>query len=355
VRAFEASSLIGADPNTIWAILTDASSYTAWDSGFERVDGKIAPGATITVVSKVNPGRAFPVKVTELSPGQKMVWSGGMPLGLFKGVRTFTLAPHDGGATRFHMREEYTGPLLPVIWRPLPDLRPSFAQFARGLLTKRGPIDQLLWEQSLATAVGTQLVLELSQPALAEDGYLFLPGCLDREVVMAAREEIFSKWAAVGAIDMGHLLLEGIAATLARLLAREGAHVTAIDGDPNPNLSVALGLSEEQRARLQRVPANVLEESEDDAGNYHVELVKPMDEIEHEYAVSEDRAVLAPGFRVLDARERTILQLRFFEGLTQSQIAQQVGISQMHVSRLIRRSLEKIRETIAEDEESLAR
>jgi RNA polymerase sigma-B factor len=76
---------------------------------------------------------------------------------------------------------------------------------------------------------------------------------------------------------------------------------------------------------------------------------------EHQYEVSEDRAVLAPGFKVLDERERKILQLRFFEGLTQSQIAQQVGISQMHVSRLIRRSLEKIRETIAEDEESLAR
>jgi RNA polymerase sigma-B factor len=76
---------------------------------------------------------------------------------------------------------------------------------------------------------------------------------------------------------------------------------------------------------------------------------------EHQYEVSEDRAVLAPGFKALDERERRILQLRFFEGLTQSQIAQQIGISQMHVSRLIRRSLEKIRETIAEDEESLAR
>jgi RNA polymerase sigma-B factor len=86
--------------------------------------------------------------------------------------------------------------------------------------------------------------------------------------------------------------------------------------------------------------------------------VDPLESIgteEHEYEVSEDRAILAPGFKVLDERERKILQLRFFEGLTQSQIAQQIGISQMHVSRLIRRSLEKIRETIAEDEESLAR
>ena len=73
--------------------------------------------------------------------------------------------------------------------------------------------------------------------------------------------------------------------------------------------------------------------------------------IEHQYEVSEDRAVLAPGFKVLDERERRILHLRFFSGLTQSQIAAEIGISQMHVSRLIRRSLEKIREEIAEESE----
>ena len=73
--------------------------------------------------------------------------------------------------------------------------------------------------------------------------------------------------------------------------------------------------------------------------------------IEHEYEVSEDRAVLAPGFKVLDERERKILHLRFFSGLTQSQIAAEIGISQMHVSRLIRRSLEKIRDEIAEETE----
>jgi RNA polymerase sigma-B factor len=81
-----------------------------------------------------------------------------------------------------------------------------------------------------------------------------------------------------------------------------------------------------------------------------IDPLESLGEIEHEYEVSEDRAVLAPGFRILDPRERTILHLRFFEGLTQSQIAQQVGISQMHVSRLIRRALEKIREEIAAEE-----
>ncbi len=88
--------------------------------------------------------------------------------------------------------------------------------------------------------------------------------------------------------------------------------------------------------------------------NADLDPLESLGEDEHEYEVSEDRAVLAPGLRVLDERERRILHLRFFEGLTQSQIAQQVGISQMHVSRLIRRSLEKLREEIASEEAAAA-
>jgi hypothetical protein len=133
VRAYEASSTIAANRDAIWVVLTDASNYSRWDSGVERVESQIAPGETIKVYVKANPGRAFPVKVTEFRPGQRMVWTGGMPLGLFKGVRTYTLSPQGAGATEFRMREEYTGPLLPMIWRSMPKLGPSFTQFANGL------------------------------------------------------------------------------------------------------------------------------------------------------------------------------------------------------------------------------
>ncbi len=68
--------------------------------------------------------------------------------------------------------------------------------------------------------------------------------------------------------------------------------------------------------------------------------------VDPEFEISEDRTLVAPGLRALDERERTILRLRFYEGLTQSQIAQQVGISQMHVSRLIRRALETMRDEL---------
>jgi|SRR3984893_2269372 hypothetical protein len=133
MKAFEATSLIDANPDAIWSILIDAPRLSEWDSGIERVEGRIAPGETIKVFSKVSPGRAFPVKVTDFMPARSMRWSSGMPLGLFKGVRTFTLSQINSNATRFTMREEYTGPMLPLIWKSIPDLGPSFEQFASGL------------------------------------------------------------------------------------------------------------------------------------------------------------------------------------------------------------------------------
>ena len=133
MKSFEASAPIAASPEAIWAILTDAPNYPTWDSGVERVEGRIAPGERITVFSAVNPGRPFPVNVTEFSPGRRMVWSGGMPLGLFKGVRTFTLTPQGDRGTNFIMREEYSGPLAGLIGRSIPDLQPSFERFVTGL------------------------------------------------------------------------------------------------------------------------------------------------------------------------------------------------------------------------------
>jgi RNA polymerase sigma-B factor len=66
------------------------------------------------------------------------------------------------------------------------------------------------------------------------------------------------------------------------------------------------------------------------------------------FARSEERASLEPALGELPEREREILRMRFEEGLTQTQIAERVGLSQMHVSRLIRRSLENMRQTMAD-------
>ena len=61
----------------------------------------------------------------------------------------------------------------------------------------------------------------------------------------------------------------------------------------------------------------------------------------------EYNAVIEPTMAALPDRDRLILRLRFERDLTQSEIAERLGISQMHVSRIIRRSLDRLR-TVAE-------
>ncbi|GAY07946.1 sigma-70 family RNA polymerase sigma factor [Pseudonocardia sp. N23] len=62
----------------------------------------------------------------------------------------------------------------------------------------------------------------------------------------------------------------------------------------------------------------------------------------------EDRHALRPLLDALPERERTILVLRFFKDMTQTQIAEEVGISQMHVSRLLTRTLQQLRTGLAD-------
>ena len=76
------------------------------------------------------------------------------------------------------------------------------------------------------------------------------------------------------------------AATLARVFARQGFRVNALDDDPNPNLAVALGLSGDQLADLKRVPRDeILEERADAAGVVDLHLTRPFNEVVSEYGV----------------------------------------------------------------------
>jgi RNA polymerase sigma-B factor len=77
-------------------------------------------------------------------------------------------------------------------------------------------------------------------------------------------------------------------------------------------------------------------------------LAEKLGEEETGYRDVEDGSIVATGLDALDERERRIVELRFFEEMTQSQIAAEVGISQMHVSRLLRRALVKMRGRIEE-------
>ena len=93
----EVEETIDARADEVWAVLADVGSYADWENGVERVEGRLALGEKLKVFSELNPGRGYPVKVSELTQGQGFTWTGGVPLGLFKGVRTYRLAPQGEG------------------------------------------------------------------------------------------------------------------------------------------------------------------------------------------------------------------------------------------------------------------
>jgi RNA polymerase sigma-B factor len=140
---------------------------------------------------------------------------------------------------------------------------------------------------------------------------------------------------------------------LRRSVAASSAGVRGELDQPGALAEVARELGTPREAVLEAVlaersetpvPLEVAPADEDVAGGG-----RPSGQLERGYEVGEDRALLAHGFRVLDARERRLLHLAYFRGLSQVQIAKEVGISQIHVSRLTRRALDKLRAEIGRD------
>jgi hypothetical protein len=129
---YQASATIDAPAAKVWAVLVDTAKWPQWDPFCDKIEGQVALGSKIKAFSKLSPGRAFPVKVTELVPSEKMTWSGGMPLGLFKGERTFVLR-EEGGRTVFTLREAFSGPMLKLIGKSIPNMTEAFETFVAGL------------------------------------------------------------------------------------------------------------------------------------------------------------------------------------------------------------------------------
>jgi hypothetical protein len=124
---------IKAPAERVWSLLADPDRYSLWNPSVLSLRGQIADEGKLTLIAAVSPKRSFSLTVSDVEPGRGMVWSEGMPLGLFRGVRTFSLRPTGDGDTEFSMQEIYSGPLAGLITMGIPDLTKSFAQFADGL------------------------------------------------------------------------------------------------------------------------------------------------------------------------------------------------------------------------------
>jgi RNA polymerase sigma-B factor len=113
-------------------------------------------------------------------------------------------------------------------------------------------------------------------------------------------------------------------------------------------VAAELGQSEEEvlealeaQSAYDAVSLEQQRSDDSDGGDTYADTLATEDE---SYELVEYEATIAPALKALPARDRMILHLRFTEDMTQSEIADRIGVSQMHVSRLIRQALTRLRE-----------
>jgi RNA polymerase sigma-B factor len=177
---------------------------------------------------------------------------------------------------------------------------------------------------------------------------------LDREVQVST----YAAVTIVGELKR-HFRDKGWAVRVPRRLQEVGLRVNAV----LPELSQELGRSptiEEISVRAGASAEEILEAMEASQAYSTSSLdapageegAAPIDVLGGEdpsLGVLEEWASIAPAVRDLPQRERTVLYLRFFRGLTQSEIAREVGVSQMHVSRILAQTLRTLREAVQPD------
>ena len=173
------------------------------------------------------------------------------------------------------------------------------------------------------------------------------------------RDVQFTTYAAatiVGEIKR-HFRDKGWAIRVPRRLQEVGLRMNSV----LPELSQELGRAptvEELAAKSDATPEEILEAMEASqaystssldapAGDDAAAPIDVLGSEDESMTLLEEWATVAPAVRRLPKRERTVLYLRFFRGLTQSEIARQVGVSQMHVSRILAQTLRTLRDTVA--------
>lgn len=130
-RSVTVTTDVAASAERIWQLLTDADGFGRWNSTVTEITGPIAKGTKLAIRVPISK-RTFTPTVVEFEPPRRMVWrDGAKPM--FQGVRTYELAPQGDGRTRFTMTETFTGVMLPLIGRTLPDFAPVFDRYAADL------------------------------------------------------------------------------------------------------------------------------------------------------------------------------------------------------------------------------
>lgn len=205
-------------------------------------------------------------------------------------------------------------------------------QLARRFLHRGEPLEDLVQVASVALVKS----VDRFDPSRGVDFAAFATRTIIGELKRHFRDK---GWAVRASRRVQELYLElgHATSTLVQQLGRSPTVAELAEMTGSSEEAVLEAIEAGQGYRATSIDAS---ENEDDP------LSARMGERDVRYDAVEERALLAPALAMLPLREQTILRMRFVQGLTQSEIAATIGVSQMHVSRLLAASLEELRRHI---------
>ena len=142
VEYFESEALINARASTVWEVITDAGNLTVWESGITAIDGELRNGGTIRIKTADAGGRHPPAPRPSRLPGEVMTWTSGLPLGLLKRVRTFTLSPR-AGRTHLVVKEQVSRPLAGLPGNTRPDTAHALNEYVNAVMNRAELLDRV--------------------------------------------------------------------------------------------------------------------------------------------------------------------------------------------------------------------
>lgn len=134
---------IRASAEVIWNILTDFARYPQWNPFIKSIEGQVQKGEKLRVVIQPPGGKAMTFTPTLLvvHPGRELRWRGRLFIpGLFDGEHSFQIEPTGNTACRFVHKEEFSGLLVPLLWKSLDTTTRQGFQAMNEALKKRSEV-----------------------------------------------------------------------------------------------------------------------------------------------------------------------------------------------------------------------
>ncbi len=213
--------------------------------------------------------------------------------------------------------------------------RPLASHLARRFANRGEPIDDLLQVANL----GMLKAVERFDPERGLEFSTFATATVDGELKRHFRDKTWAIRVPRRPQEL-HLRLNAVIGEMTQRLSRPPRV---------PEVAAELGVSEEEVLEAMEVGSAYRSTSLDSRptdSSDATTLERRLGSVDHGFDLTEHQVLLEHVLAELPERERTIIELRFFHDLTQTEIATQVGISQMHVSRLITRTLLDLRERL---------